>query len=103
MSADKKPYNPYAFPHQEEITLGEQHFINENLRAELMKRLEESKVTKSKTIQNTGMTMRDYFAGKALTGIVSKYNMKEPSDQDIVCQMAYELADVMLSIREKTI
>lgn len=42
-----------------------------------------------------GMSLRDYFAGQALTGIVSR----RPSDPDRMALEAYELADAMLDER----
>ena len=48
-----------------------------------------------------GMTLRDYFAGQALCGLLSKYNLNAPSDQGTIAQMSYELADAMLAERSK--
>ena len=46
-----------------------------------------------------GMTLRDYFAGQALCGLLAKYNLNAPSDQGTIAQMSYELADAMLAER----
>jgi len=46
-----------------------------------------------------GMSLRDWFAGQALSGLIGKYNLKAPGDQDTVSKMAYELADAMLTER----
>jgi hypothetical protein len=48
-----------------------------------------------------GMTLRDWFAGQALQGLLAKYNLKTPGDQDTVSAMAYELADSILERRAK--
>lgn len=48
-----------------------------------------------------GMTLRDYFAAKALNGILAKYNLKSPEDQETVCKLSWELADEMLKHRPK--
>ncbi len=45
-----------------------------------------------------GMTLRDYFAAAALSGLC--WNLRAIGDKDIV-DAAYELADTMLKQREK--
>ncbi|SCM71599.1 conserved hypothetical protein [uncultured Pleomorphomonas sp.] len=46
-----------------------------------------------------GMSLRDWFAGQAVGGIVaSEGESRTPSD--IVAKRAYELADAMLTARE---
>ncbi len=40
--------------------------------------------------------LRDQFAGQAMMGLVAKYNLNKPEDQDTMAQMAYELADAMM-------
>ena len=42
-----------------------------------------------------GMTMRDYFAAKAMQALVEK------SYFDTTARLAYEIADAMLAAREK--
>jgi len=42
-----------------------------------------------------GMTLRDYFAGQALEGLVTRFTDKN------VAEKAYKLADAMLEEREK--
>lgn len=44
-----------------------------------------------------GMTLRDYFAAKAMQGILAKYG---EYDSDIASD-AYKMADAMLAEREK--
>jgi len=58
-----------------------------------------------------GMTLRDYFAAKAMQSIVSKYDMvsvfedcetKEPNGMLILlAKDAYKLADAMMKAREE--
>jgi hypothetical protein len=48
-----------------------------------------------------GMTLRDWFAGQALAGILSDPNIHGPSVLSIVPREAYEIADAMLSERKK--
>ena len=47
----------------------------------------------------TGMTLRDYFAAKALQGQLSRPSGGYLSDDDHA-QYAYRMADAMLSARE---
>jgi hypothetical protein len=46
--------------------------------------------------QNTGMTLRDYFAAKALTGIIAGSPGSVPQ---WLASRAYEIADAMLAER----
>ncbi len=51
-----------------------------------------------------GMTLRDYFAAKAMQGILSNHTMiDDPSDSSAkwVTEGAYRMADAMLRAREK--
>ena len=55
--------------------------------------------------QCRGMTLRDYFAGQALTGWLASFaeNARHPVDvgtQDNVAKTAYGMADAMLKARE---
>jgi hypothetical protein len=44
-----------------------------------------------------GMTLRDYFAGQALAGLMAKYgNYCEPAE---FCKGCYLIADAMLAVR----
>lgn len=45
-----------------------------------------------------GMTLRDYFAGQALTGIIAGYKGGNVSDVPLV---AYQVADAMIAERSK--
>jgi hypothetical protein len=45
----------------------------------------------------SGMTLRDYFASKALQGLVT--NGKVPTDKHVVARVSYEYADAMLLAR----
>jgi hypothetical protein len=44
----------------------------------------------------TGMTLRDYFAAKALPFLMSAYK-----DMDAIAGVAYKMADAMLKAREQ--
>jgi hypothetical protein len=48
-----------------------------------------------------GMTLRDYFAAKAMQGMVanSSYSINDWSKRDIAIQ-SYEMADAMMKARE---
>lgn len=56
-------------------------------------------------VRSTGMTLRDYFAAKAMQGIFSNPKLCDVSErQDVtvwVSRRAYQAADAMLSTREK--
>lgn len=45
-----------------------------------------------------GMTLRDYFAAKALQGQVAHWN--DTSDADLLAARCYSFADAMLKARE---
>ena len=47
-----------------------------------------------------GMTLRDYFASKALEGICASQQTKLFTDQDHLARGAYLLADAMMKARE---
>jgi hypothetical protein len=51
---------------------------------------------------NAGMSLRDWFAGQAMVGILA--NDSEPSPEQVphIVASAYILADAMLSQREKS-
>ena len=46
----------------------------------------------------TGMTLRDYFAAKIITGA---WQTISPGSQSELAKRAYEIADAMLNQREK--
>ena len=49
--------------------------------------------------KDRGMTLRDYFAAKAMQSLIAVYN----DDKNIVkdyAQRAYQIADAMLEVRE---
>lgn len=48
-----------------------------------------------------GMTPRDYFAAKAMVGILSARPKGETFTMESVCSASYELADAMLQERDK--
>ena len=51
-----------------------------------------------------GMTLRDWFAGKAMQGWLSTYPTEHGADEvyaEGVAELAYEVADAMLKAREQ--
>lgn len=48
----------------------------------------------------SGMTLRDYFAAAALTGLASKMFTNQTNDRESVVKQSYDLADKMLKQRE---
>lgn len=49
---------------------------------------------------SSGMSLRDYFAAKAMQGQI-QFDGMEGCDLELIAGMAYELADAMLKEREK--
>ncbi len=50
----------------------------------------------------SGMTLRDYFAAKAMVGILANDSDPSPEQVPHIVASAYILADAMLSQREKS-
>jgi hypothetical protein len=50
---------------------------------------------------HAGMSLRDWFAGQALAGILASYPPNEKIDVSIVAMWSYDLADAMIAEREK--
>ena len=70
----KKPENPSAFPKSGNYRLG-----------------------------HNGMSLRDYFAGQAVTGFfAANSNEDEMPPARVLASIAYEAADAMLAERAKT-
>lgn len=56
----------------------------------------------TKRVKNTGMTLRDWFAGQALVALQRHYfESSVPLKASTIAVMAYEAADLMLKEREK--
>ena len=54
------------------------------------------------TTINNGMTLRDYFAGQALVGMLQNYTTQKFGVGEQTCARgAYEFADAMLAARER--
>ena len=49
--------------------------------------------------ETSGMTLRDYFAAKAMQGIIEKGRLDRHSDLDIA-RSCYAMADAMMKARE---
>ena len=49
----------------------------------------------------TGMTLRDYFAAKAMQGILADPNCRSSVDYKDIAKYAYQLADEMLKASKK--
>ena len=52
------------------------------------------------TLSWEGMTLRDYFAAKAMQGFVSNPNINTSKSYDDVAAVGYKIADAMLKARE---
>lgn len=51
-------------------------------------------------VQFRGMTLRDYFAAKAMQGLLS--SPTDPSSAKAAAEWSYEMADAMLAAREQS-
>ena len=49
----------------------------------------------------TGMTLRDYFAAKAMQGLLASGNLPKTMPDADLAECAYALADAMLKAREQ--
>jgi hypothetical protein len=47
-----------------------------------------------------GMTLRDYFAAKAMQGLVINFKGDVSANYDIIATVSYKMADEMLKQRE---
>ena len=56
--------------------------------------------TGGNTPYSNGMTLRDYFAAKAMQAILTSYKI-EDCDDFVVANCAYQMADFMLKAREQ--
>lgn len=48
-----------------------------------------------------GMTLRDYFAAKAMQGMIGGNWPTSRTDQDYIAEFSYALADAMMKAREQ--
>jgi len=78
--------NPPAFPSKQKALLINSEHID---------------IAKEYEIEHNGMTLRDYFAAKAMQALLRQYPdhlMNSPSNE-VACD-AYSMADAMLKARE---
>lgn len=52
-------------------------------------------------VHGKGMTLRQWYAGKALQGILSSPNMRTPIGNDVIAKGAFAYADAMIAFEEK--
>jgi hypothetical protein len=52
-------------------------------------------------LYETGMTLRDYFAAKAMQGMIARTNRGVEDDPSDISNEAYGYADAMIKAREK--
>ena len=50
---------------------------------------------------NKGMTLRDYFAAKAMQGLLAAYQGKMEAEPKLCAEFSYFMADAMLKEREQ--
>jgi hypothetical protein len=53
------------------------------------------------TTNQDGMTLRDYFAAKAMQGMIACDTERSPKHVPIIVESAYVIADAMLKERSK--
>jgi hypothetical protein len=56
--------------------------------------------TPAHNLENDGMTLRDYFAAKAMQGLLA-CPIQPQSDEDMYARDAYKVADAMLKARKQ--
>jgi len=47
----------------------------------------------------SGLSIRDYFAAQALSGLINYYS-PEPTEHKAIAELCYSLADAMMKARE---
>ena len=52
-------------------------------------------------LSHRGMTLRDYFAAKAMQGFLANANLKTEKGTQRLTEVCYEVADAMLKARER--
>jgi len=77
MKSNDKPVNPTP------IAGGDESVVNIHSMA-------------NSTGMTEGITLREHFASMAMQGLLSQHNLKQPTDQQIICQLSVELADTLL-------
>ena len=50
---------------------------------------------------DSGITMRDYFAAKAMQGLLARIGNDKINVHDVLAQRTYQIADAMLKAREQ--
>lgn len=63
--------------------------------------MENSVYTESLYLKDSGMTLRDYFAGQAMLGSLASGTIKHGLGNDVLASSFYSLADAMLKERSK--
>jgi galactose-1-phosphate uridylyltransferase len=77
--------NPPAFPGKQKA---------------LLIKSEHSDIAKEYEIDQNGMTLRDYFAAKAMQGLLSDPDWRQDMDFEETAYAAYKQADAMLKAGE---
>ena len=49
----------------------------------------------------TGMTLRDYFAAKAMQAMITHPDSRDDADASVYAKGAYEMADAMMKARSE--
>lgn len=52
-------------------------------------------------VVNVNMSLRDYFAAKAMQAMAVEYDMRPDIYDVVICEKAYKIADAMIEARLK--
>lgn len=65
-----------------------------------MKIIESGKIQMGVNSSSVGISLRDYFAAKAMQGAIANFGI-EDVHYKVIAKRSYEMADAMLAEREK--
>jgi len=77
---------------------------NTNTGGPAFPQVELDQVTGNPCDQHSGMTLRDYFAAKAMQGLITSASLNRTEswyDEERVAESAYKMADAMLKARDQ--
>ena len=49
------------------------------------------------------ITLREHYAGMAMQGLLARYNLRTPDDQDTITKLSIELADTLIEKLKKDV
>ena len=57
--------------------------------------------TRKGEVSSQGMSLRDYFAAAAITGLMTDQELGNTENPGMACEIAYAIADSMMKARKK--